>query len=311
MGSVVFIIFAVLVTGFDVVGNADCSKKKAVLTYVKLLVFGIFSELIYFAVGKWIQKALNIAPNSRIAFGLDTITQNIQYFLTHQHSFLKGRGFFNTEVLTLSYALLALIWLVSLVLLVRKNKAYFQGAIYILSCFAAYCSSFLLGLISTSKGTRTMFGLFSVFALFSVGVVKLTNKRISKYIISLVLVMLFSLNMIKTVEMSIEQYQTNSVDIANAAIYVNEIEKYEARTKISVNRIEFCTDANSERDSKSALIFPEFFCDVLHFVSGRDFQVSGMSENRYRQFFSSKDWKQCDPENQMIFVKDTLYLCLY
>ena len=308
---VVFIIYAVLISGSEVVGNADCSKKKAVLTYVRLIVFGIVSELIYFEVGKWIQTVLGVKPNSRIAFSLDTITQNIQYFLTHQHSFLKGRGFFNTEELTLSYALVALVWLVALVLFVRKNKAFFQCALYVLSCSTAYCSSYFMGLISTSRGTRTMFGLFSVFALFSVGTVRLLNKRVIKCILSIVLVLLYGLNMIKTVEMSVNQYQTNSVDIANAKIYVNEIEKYEARNNITVSRVLFCKDANSDMGINSALCYADSVGSVLYFVSGRNFQVSEMSENQYRQSFSSHDWKQCDPTEQMVFDQDTVYICVY
>lgn len=308
---VIFIIYSVLITGIDTIGNAGDSKKKTILTYIGLISFGIISELIYYIIGKWLQIIWNIAPNSRIATSLDVVVQNIYYFFTHQHSFLKGRGFFNTEILTLSYALIVLIWVVSLILYVKKNKVFFWGSLYFLSCFAAYCSSYFMGLISTSKGTRTMFGLFSVFALFSVGAVNLINKRMLKYILSIILVFLYALNMIKTVEMSINQYQINSLDIEDAKIYINEIEKYEAKNKTSINKIEFCQDANLDRGSMSALNQSEFFCDVLHFVSDRKFLVSEMSDNQHKHFFSSHDWIQCDPENQLIFEKNIVYICLY
>lgn len=308
---VVFIIYAVLIVGIDTVGNAKDSKKKTVLTYIGLIVFGIISETLYYIIGKWFQLIWNIVPNSRIATSLDLVMKNIDYFFTHQHSFLKGRGFFNTEILTLSYVLIFLVWLVSLVMFIKKTRCFFTGSLYMCSCFVAYCSSYFMGIISTSKGTRTMFGLFSVFALFSVGVVNLNDKRMAKYIISFVLVLLYALNMIKTVEMSINQYQCNSLDITDAKIYINEIEKYEARNKISINRIEFCQDAKLDRFSMSALNHSEFFSDVLHFVSGRQFFVSEMSESKYRLLFSGHDWIQCDPEKQMIYEENIVYICLY
>ncbi len=308
---VVFIIYAVLLTGFDVIGNADYSGKNTVLAYVRLIAFGVISESIYFVVGKGIQTAGNVIPNSRISISAEIIKDNVKFFLTHQHSYLKGRGFFTTETVTVCFILAALIWIVSLVLCVRKSKSYFQGAVYLVSCAVAYCSSFLMGLISTSRGTRTMFGLFTVFAMFSIGAVKVMKKRIIKYILSVMLVLLCALNMIKTVEMSVKQYRTNALEIQYAQLFIKEIEQYEEQHHISVSNIEVCRDSEGDFDNFSALCFSDSFRSMMHYVADRSFTVLDMPDNQYKQYFSSHDWKQFDAKSQMVFEKDTAYVCIY
>ena len=162
-------------------------------------------SVIYFLIGVIILKIFHFAPNSRVALDFNVILNNLKYFAFNQHSYLKGRGFFNTEILTVCYLLVIAIWIISFVYYIKKHKFNAKAVFLLISYIAAYASSFGMGLISTSRSHRTMFGLFSVFALFSIGSILLMNNKITKRILCVVLLVVYGLSVFKTVEMSINQ----------------------------------------------------------------------------------------------------------
>lgn len=309
---IVFTIYEILLINLKFLGEEKTAGKTIITTYVKFIVFVIICGIIYLAIGIGLQKLFEIAPNERAAFSIQVTLDNFKYYVSHQHSYLKGRGFFDTEILTACYAVTVVVWIVSFVAYIRKNKFSFKCFTLLLSFIAAYGSSFAAGLITTSRSARAMFGLFSIFALFSISSMIMLNRKKLKYILGVTLLLVYTLNIFKVVGMSIEKYELNEKERIYANLYLAKINQYESETNTTVKRIIFCTDSNVDATKEeSSLLSDTTIAGLMYSVSGRDFEVSNTADNKYRQAFESRDWKSFNPDEQLIFEGDSLYLCLY
>lgn len=308
---VVFIIYAILLCSIKLKNSDNSKTKDTVFEYLKLILLILVSGIIYYGIGIGVQKLFSVAANERVALSLDSMLNNLIYFITKQHSYLKGRGFFDTEILTLCYVIVGTIWLVAFICHIKKNKLNFKNICLFLSYIVAYGSSFLMGIVSTSRATRTMFGLFTVFALFTIGTILLINKRFVKYILASVLLIVFALNMYANIEMSIEQRELNTQEIMLAEQYLYEIEEYEKAENVVVNNIEFCTDVNPKISDNSSLRFDYSFDSLMGYISGRDFIVTQVENTEMKSNFVDKDWDVFIADEQLIFENDTLYVCIY
>ena len=306
---VVFLIYSVLLCGIKL-NNANSTAKAVIIEYLKLIAIILISGIIYYGVGICVQKLFSVVANERASLKIDTIIENLIYFITHQHSYLKGRGVFDSEILTLCYLIVGAVWFVAFIYHIKKDKINFKNLCLFLSYFVAYASSFLMLTITTSRVCRAVFGLFTVFALFSIGSILLMNKRIVKYILALTLVFVVALNMYANLEMSLDQREVNTQDMMIAEQYLYEIEKYEKAENVVVDKIEFCSDVNPEISVDSALNNFYSFRSLMTYISGRDFYVTEMTNEEIRKSFEEKDWDILVEEEQLIFEEDTLYVCV-
>ena len=308
---IVFIVYSILLTSITI-HNSDYKVKTTIWKYISLLLFIISCSVIYFLIGVIILNVFHFTPNSRVALDFNVILNNLKYFAFNQHSYLKGRGFFNTEILTVCYLVVIAIWIISFVYYIKKHKFNAKAVFLLISYIAAYASSFGMGLISTSRSHRTMFGLFSVFALFSIGSILLMNNKITKRILCVVLLVVYGLSVFKTVEMSINQYKGNTTEKVYANLYLSEINAYEKSTGNTVKNIEICTDKHCDTaKGESALTVKYAFEPLMKYISNRDFIVKKLTDNQIKKEFENKDWNEYNPNEQMIFNGDTLYLCVY
>ena len=307
---VVFIIYSILLCSIKL-HNDDSATKTIVFTYLKLIALILLSGIIYYGVGICVQKWFSVVPNERVALNIDSIINNLIYYITKQRSYLKGRGIFDTEILTLCYVTVGTVWIITLINYIRKNKVNFKSVCLFFSYIVAYASSFLMGVISTSRVFRTMFGLFTVFALFSIGSIMLQRKKIVKYVLSFALCIVFALNMYANIEMSSELREINTQETMLAEQFLYQIEEYEKTENKIVKNIEFCSDMNQKISGGSALRVAYSFGGLMEYVTGRNFNVSEMTNEEIRKDFEEKDWDVLVLDEQLIFENDTLYICVY
>ena len=307
---VVFFIFALLLFCIKT-SQTEESSKKICKRYFLFFLFMFICGVLYLFVGVGLQRLFDIIPNSRISFSIELLVNNIKYYLTHQHSYIKGRGYFKTEILTVCFGVIFSTWVVSLIYYISKHGLHFRSICYIITFFIAYVSSFLLGLVSTSTATRAMYGFFSVYALFSICAIAFMNHRKLKPLIAGLLFVVFVLNIIKTVEMSINQYQFNTVERIHAALYLDSIENYEKESGKLITQIEIGTDSYCELDKTEVFYDCDLFADLLYFYSDRKFIVTPMLEERKNNYYGNKDWKAFNAKEQLLFEGNRLYICVY
>lgn len=278
--------------------------------YLKPALFILVGCVLYYLIGVGIQKAFSITPNPRASLSIETIISNIKYFIGQQHSFLKGRGFFSTEFLTICYFVVALLFIVCLVIFWRKTKAHSKAVFIGISFIIAYAAAYLPGLVSTSHGTRTICALFSVFALFSIGAIGLHYHRIIAVLLMCVVMSVFAVNIYKTVNMATDQIVGNTIEASYADSVVYEIEKYEEENSIKVDKIGFTYDAFADINGDS-LYVDYAIQPLMDLRAGREFTFIEPPEDIKSKCFANKDWQHFDADKQIVFDKNTAYICVY
>ena len=306
----VFIIYAVLIVGIKMINDQHDTMEQNLKKYAKLLVFVAISSVVYYVLGKIIISCIGLEPNERISLTVSTVLENINFFTKYHLSYLKGRGMVNSGVLALYYFIVALLWLVSLVTYTKKTKNVGKAILLFVSYVVAYSSAYLPGLVSTSKGTRTMCALFSVFALFSLGALTMLDKKMLKSVLCGIIVLVFVMNIYQTLDMASEQIAVNTKEIDYVNTIVYEIHKYEKDSEKTVQKIGVCYDENADMNCET--LYTGYSVEaLLRLQLNRNVEFVDTPDTVYKDNFAGKDWQFYDSDEQLIFIDDTLYLCVY
>ena len=288
----VFAIYTILILCIKQSQSDKKGIKELLLFYLKPFLFIVINSVLYYLIGIGIQKILNITPNSRASMSLQTVIDNVKYFIKQQHSFFKGRGFFSSEILTVCYLMVFAIFIFSLIMFWRKSRQTAKTIFIGLSFVAAYICAYLPGLVSTSHGTRTICALFSVFALFAIGAVA------------------FALNVYKTVNMEVVQIIGNTNESTYADGIAYEIEKFEVSNGVNIKKIGVCYDKTPDINAKE--IYHDYDAEAiicLHIKHPIEFVE--VPKDIIQNNFAEKDWTSYDAEEQIVFDKNTAYVCVY
>ncbi len=302
----VYVVFVVALFGLKTKDKNDF--KSLFNNYYKPAMVAVISGISYFVIGKIILNYTGLQENSRIALSLEQIIENLIYFATHQHSYLKGRGFFSTELLTILFLLIGIVWFLCVVTDWLKNRKNLKTIVLLMSYAVAYVGTYLSGVLSLSHAARAMFPLFSVFGLFAVGTVAFTNKKIIKGLTLLIVVIALGMNIFKITEREVALKKQNTEDSIWASQVIYEIEKYEQENKTTVSVIEICNDVEVSSAVRSTAFARKAILDLS---GNREFLYKSMSEEKCEECFGNKNWSVFDADEQMVFEGETLYLCCY
>ena len=308
----IFTIFVVAICGCEVIKSNEKTFKELFFRYVKPAILILVSGVMYFATGKLVQRIFDVAPNERVALSISTIIENCFYFVGNQHSYLKGRGFFETEILTISFLLVGFIWFICIVKEWTKNRNTLKTLVLCASFAAAYISAYVPGILSTSHAARAMFALFSIFALFTIGTLILYESKFIKTALCAILSVVLVSNVFAFVNREINLKKQNDVDKLWSEQIIEEIESYEEKEQ-DVKQIFYCYDDKTDlaEYAESAVYHKYSLRSMINYYSNREFEVNEMTEEEKNNYFKDRSWRKLDADEQMIFVEDTLYLCCY
>ena len=306
----IFIIYTILILCIKLVQNNKGSIKDIFFFYIKPCAFIIVNSAIYYLLGLLLIKIFNVAPNPRASLTIRSIIENLIYFIKNQHSFLKGRGLFSSEILTICYLMVFIIFIVSLIIYWKKRRQTAKTIFIGLSFIVAYIAAYLPGLVSTSHGTRAICALFSVFALFAIGSIALYQHRVINIFLICILFLVFALNIYKTVDMGVNQIVGNTKEAAYADNIAYSIEKYEQTNKMSVTSIGIAYDKHGDTDAES--LYVDYAIEPLFQMHiGKDIKYVEVPESVTKTYFAEKDWTSYDAEEQIVFDKNIAYICVY
>lgn len=308
----VFTIFIVAICECKVLQGNQKTFKQLFSIYIKPVILIIVSGGIYLIIGKIIQMAFNITPNERVALSIPSIIKNCFYFATHQHSYLKGRGLFSSEILTVCFLVVGFVWFLCAFIDWLKNKNTLKTIIIYSSFVCAYISAYIPGILSTSHAARAMFALFSVFALFTIGTLILSESKLIKTAFCIILSIVLISNIFVFVKGEINLKKQNDIDGIWCEQVIEEIEKYE-KVEQEIKQIYYCYDDKTDiaEYSESAVCHTYSLRSMINYYSNRDFKVIKMPEETKNSYFKDKNWDDINIKEQLIFVEDTLYLCCY
>ena len=308
----VFTIYIVAICSFYIVKNKETTLKQLFLRYTKPVVLIIISGGLYFAIGKIAQLVLDVEPNSRVALSISSIIENCFYFAKNQHSYLKGRGFFDSELLTICFLVIGFIWFVFTIVDWKKNKNTLKTIALWLSYAAAYISAYAPGILSTSHAARAMFALFTVFSLFVIGTLVATDSKCVKVVLCSILCVVLVANTSVFIEREINQKKQNEVDRIWAEQIIDKIDEYEDENQ-EITQIYFCFDSQTDIAiyTESAVLHDYSLHSMINYYSDRGFKAKEMSPEEKQKYFNNKEWTTLNTDEQMIFIEDILYLCCY
>lgn len=310
----VFAILAIAFCGIYSFKNHD--KKLILLNYFKTAAVIVVSGIIYFILGKLFVNCFGLKANERMALSIPSIIENIKYFISHQHSFLKGRGFFDTEILTFSFVIIGFVWLVTLIFDWIKNKDTFKTFIVALSYAAAYFSAYLSGVLSTSHATRTMFPLFSIFSLFIIGILSLKPKKHIKILLSIALSVILFINIFKVVTYENGLKKQNQADELWVTQVVDCIVEYEEEKGTTIEKIYYGYDDQNDMNvdesyTISATYVKYALKSIFEVYSDSEYTFVKMNDDECKNLFGNNDWNEFDADEQLIFRDNELYICCY
>lgn len=305
----IFMIYTVLLICVKLSNVEMKGVKSLIILYLKPFLFILINSIIYYVIGVLIQVLMNSVPNSRASMSFETFLANIKYFIVQQHSFLKGRGFFSTEILTICYLLVIVIFLISLAVFWKKTRETTKSVFIGISFVFAYISAYLPGLLTKSHGTRTICALFSVFALLGIGAFALYKNRFLNITLVCVLFVVFALNLYKTVDMGINQIVDNTAEDIYATNVAYAIEKYEFQSGETIDTIGIGYDKN--KDARGESLYVDYAIKpLLEMHIDRSITFVEIPKTLCANF-SNKDWQNFDEDEQIVFEKNTAYICVY
>ena len=134
---------------------------------------------------------------------------------------------------------------------------------------------------------------------------------------------LFFINVYFSQSIAINQYATNRIDQEQVVNICYLIRDYEEKNKVKVRKISFCQDTDpllgyygNTKYIAWDLNIREFLVnwgqvEIINYYSKRHFEKIDMPEEIYKKYFAKKQWDYYKPEEQLVFIGDTLHICVY
>ena len=116
---------------------------------------------------------------------------------------------------------------------------------------------------------------------------------------------------------------SNTLDELYANAVLDYIDREEALTGVQVNKFGWTTDAyapdyyeevyytRSEINSRNYRRVPYSLVEINARDRGRHFTHTPMDPEVYQKYFEGKDWDKFLPEEQVVIIDDTAYLCVF
>lgn len=134
---------------------------------------------------------------------------------------------------------------------------------------------------------------------------------------------LFFINVYFAQSIAINQYATNRIDQEQVFNICYRIRDYEEKNKVKLKKISFCQDLDpllgyygNTKYIAWDLNIREFMVnwgqiEIINYYAKRNFEKIDMPEEIYKKYFAKKQWDYYKPEEQLVFIGDTLYICVY
>ncbi len=119
------------------------------------------------------------------------------------------------------------------------------------------------------------------------------------------------------------RYISNNLDNVYCRLTLQEIEKYENSTGVTVQNLCVFNDDDAPayyRESSihtyqiNERIIGQATCSYMEAILGRHFEplhIEDVPADIYSKYFEGKDWEFFDPDEQLLIVGDTAYWCVY
>ncbi|MBR9953845.1 glucosyltransferase domain-containing protein [Eubacteriaceae bacterium Marseille-Q4139] len=271
------------------------------------------------------QKFLTRTSEARVAsLSLNNLLSNTKQLLKLQfHLLYNGNGFFPPLVLTVSMITLGgvMYWI-----LIKDEKVSLKKLLYF-SFFSLlfYAIIFTPHLVSQNLwfAPRTMVAFFSAFSFLAIISFAYSKNSSGKnvYIVIMILVMLTA-NIFTIHTIGLNHFISNYLDKKTALEIQEQIQQYEKETTINIKKIGTTFDSNPSY-SYPGISFVKYdtntkcYCvdwgdvNAINYYNNTAYEKVVFDSSLVGFLPDRKNWDTFIPEEQLIFVNDTLYWIKY
>lgn len=231
-----------------------------------------------------------------------------------------------TWVYLLVFLCICLLTIYIFIVNVWKRKAVgVLAAIFTVFVSVFYLSNFVTHIfIEPWISQRTVTGFLAIVPFMVIMILGLSNDyKVDVFSIKGVyclLTVLLCLFLYKTNRLSLDLVKTNEMDKQLSRMVVNYVEEYEKNSGIEVSQIAYCDDTSV------TWAYDDIYCgydlnvrgwtinwcvpSMIRFYTGKNFQLTEMSELVYNEKFRGKNWDYFSFE-QLYIKENVLYVCVF
>lgn len=300
------------------------NPKECIKEIVKVLLLTLVAVCVNLSLTKYLCHIFEVPLSDRTAsFTVGLIYDNIQNVIAfHPRLWVESVFLLPPYALLISFGLVISIY----VFLVFARKCnLLETLVYLFVVIGSYFLVFSPHYISPIfwPVERTLFPLFAIFSMIIVIILQLTNKRPVLLTILTISLCFFCLNVIEIQDIASDQQITNSIDEEYAKMIDSAVSEYENNSNNIVAYIGIANDSDpsygyySQVDkiiydtNVTARTHDWSFLPMLNYYTNRNYIMVDVPDDVYAEYFENRNWDLYDPSQQLVFVYDTLYICVY
>jgi len=328
--QVLFIYFIIISICLLLIQCGFKLRKESVIKVIQILGVGLIGVILSLTSTQIIIRVLGLAmyERSSIGFNPSLWISNIRLIVNLQYPL------FNSALNLVPGSRVA--WSVGIILLVggygaiasriKNNMTYKDMLFTLVMLLGGYASVFIAHVVSPTfwPVPRQMVPFFAWVSILSVLFFVLSTSKTVKGIILAVSIYLLLANAVFIQQIAADNLIVNALDRQHSVDVIRHIEQHERDNNVVITQIAiqgdmsptwFYTNHNPVRFSGDMNIRAWFVSwsirGLLYSVSGREFEIVDMDIDIFNHHFYGRNWSRFIPEEQMIFVEDTLYMILY
>jgi hypothetical protein len=319
-------LFVILSLTIILLKNDLTLNKTSVMQSIWIFILGLAASVTNILALKILQVTGLAALNSRnIDISIHSLVDHfmILFGSNQQRSiWALGSGFMPSRAM-LIFLIVGFIYLFMSIIKKRlsASKILFTVLIIAINYFIIFVPHMLTQ--SLWLAPRTMVGIFTFLTSIFLIIIKLDVHFKFPKIIPICIGLFLFLNFYQIQAIAMNHFAVNKIDKEYIMMINDKINEYEEKNGIAVTQIAMDKDAsvtygyfgNVQYISYDTNIraFDASWSDVtsINCITGRNLKKIDMDDEIYNKYFKDKDWKYFNPDEQMIFVGDTLYMMIY
>ena len=312
-----YIIFelSIVLTSIKAKNKSDLRNDTA--PFLRIILITFISGILYFISSLLIVSLTEVSGSDRATLTIKGIIENIVHYFTHQYSYLRWYSSFSSEIM-LVCSIIAIIFFGIAIIIAIKRKQKLKALEVLAIALVSYCCMYIPGIISTSRGERTMMCAFAIYYVIAIAiiVIDVLNPK-ALFAFGLLLLFVLLANIVRSTQLEINGKISNNNDKDYAYSILSAIQNYESKSEKTISKVAFCDDEHrdfniSDSSYMGSALYTTWSKEVfLDYFSGKHYEVVDIPDDAYNMYFEGKDWKSINLYEQFVAVGDTAYICVY
>lgn len=263
------------------------------------------------------------AGNKSLTLSINTILENAKQLFVNTQVTVMRDGLYLLPKFSIMFTVLMLIGIL-VYMLCHSKKTIAEISVVLLGSICIYLMGYVSHLPITViwPAPRTMVCIFIFISSLGVFATVFASKEAQTYVIALVMLPFLIINFLRINFITVDLFASNKIDQELCLAIENEIERYEEREGVRVENIAMELDMYPKY-SYSGIEYAAYEMNergfaikwsnvaMLNYYTGRNYAKVEMDSDIYKDYFEGKNWDCYSPEDQMVFVGNTLYLMVY